>query len=240
MGYCWLCGKSADSGEHKIKKSDLIRIFGKSSEMAGQGLLYETHDRGYVRLQGPNSKHVKYDGVICKKCNNEKTQACDQAYDEFIKYMEGYKETVLSRRQICFSEIYGNEWMLKQLELFRYFTKAFCCRIASAGRSVPRDMVEIMKKTPFQTALWVCVAVNEDTLADKEFGHLRAGIGNLVSNEGAIAFHKYASAIFYKWLVFSFWYGWGPFGPVGERWCADRDSLCLGSYKNAESMVNIE
>jgi hypothetical protein len=239
MSNCWICGRPADSGEHKIKKSDLVRIFGKPSEISGQGLLYKSQSEIFVRMQGPSSKHVKYDGVICKKCNNERTKSCDEAYDAFIQYMEEHKDVILNRRQICFSEIYGNNWESSQLELFRYFTKSFGCRIADAARDVPIDMVEIMRNPTFQTALWVCIAVNEDTLADKEFGHLRAGIGNLVSNEGEIVFHKYTSANFYKWLVFSFWYGWGPFGPVGECWCADREFLRLGSYRKSESMVSI-
>ncbi len=239
MSNCWICGQIADSCEHKIKRSDLVRIFGKPLEISKQGLKYKKHTGDFVDFQGPNSKHVKYEAVICKKCNNETTQNCDYAYDEFVLYAEWNKAEILKRRQICFSDVYGENWVAKQLELFRYFTKSFGCRIADAGRNVPEDFVDIMNSRNFKTQLYVCIAINEDSLADDVFGSLRASIGNIVINKGNVEHEKYAAANFYKWLVFSYWYGWEPFGPTGERWCADREFLCIGSYKKSEMPVSI-
>ena len=63
--------------------------------------------------------------------------------------------------------------------------------------------------------------------------------GNLIFNGDGAATPRYASAYFYRWLVFTFWYGWGPFGPVGSRWCADTQYLHLGSYGQSLATPNV-
>lgn len=233
MTKCWICDATADSREHKIKRSDLVRAFGKDKAFREADLIYLRHDGKAVTLRGPNSEHVKYKPVLCAKCNNERTQPFDLAYDVFVEYIETNQVCVLKNRQIDFSHVYGNNWEHSQLQLFRYFAKAFGCRLADAGRDVPRDVRDLLFVAPFQTALWVCLAVDEDELrkSDKHAPTLR--IGNIITNEPNRSFAKYTASCWYKWLLVSFWYGWGPYGPVGSKWCADCKCLFLGSYSES-------
>jgi hypothetical protein len=156
-----------------------------------------------------------------------------------MEYIEANTAPILARRQLSFRAIYGAEWRMRQLDLFRYFTKAFGCRIADAGRLVPADLISVMYQDQFQTALWVCIAINEDVLKldHEEWKILQ--LGHLITNDPATRFQRYATAYFYKWLVFTYWYGWGPYGAVGERWCADLEYLALGSYSREEAVTDI-
>lgn len=246
MQNCWICGALANTSEHKIKRSDLVRTHGDGMTFSRAGLTYLTNEGKFIRLQGPNSKYVKYKNVICSFCNNQGTQRADFAYDHFITYMENNRDNIISRRQINFRNIYGTDWPVQQLELFRYFTKAFGCRIAEVEHTVPEDFRNVLSQSSFVTGLWICVAVNEDIIQSTDTNQPVLKVGHLITNQFVDPANqctnlpkKYASAHFYKWLIFTYWYGWGPFGPVGGRWCADLEYLHLGSFTRAESMMDI-
>lgn len=234
MKKCWICGSPATSGEHKIKRTDLVRVHGNGQAFTQAELSYLKSNGSVVNLQGPNSKHLKYIGVLCELCNNEKSQPFDTTYDEFISYLESNQTEVLSKRQINLQKIYGKNWEEKQLNLFRYFVKTIGCRIADADQTVPIDLIEILQKKSFSTPLYICIAINEDELLKPDAEQKLLRIGNLITNEPAR--NRFAFAYYYRWLVVSFWYGWGPFGPVGERWCADLQYVCLGSYSQDQAV----
>ncbi len=235
MQNCWICNSEADSREHKIKRSDLIRIHGKDSAFREAQLNYLKHTGDLVVLQGPDSRHVKFDKVICSKCNNELTQPFDAAYDSFIEYIEANQHALLRQRYIDLQDVYGSGWEVSQLSLFRYFAKALGCRIADAGKEVPTDLREMLFTAPFQTFLWICMAVNEDEVSQPLAQQTTLRIGNIITNVPNLSFPKYTYSCWYKWLLISFWYGWGPFGPVGSRWCADSQYLYLGSYSERQA-----
>lgn len=234
---CWICGDRADSSEHKIKKTDLIRIHGSGSDFRASKVYYLNSHGNVVSLQGPDSSRVKYRKIICSKCNNEKTQKADRAYDKFLQYVSEHKAQVVQNKYILLQNIFGNSFFEDSRELFRYFTKAIGCRIADAGERVPDDLSSVMTDDFFQTALWMCVAVNEDELTSARSNRL--AIGNLVCIRSQANPDKFAFAYFCEWLVFTLWYGLPPLGPVGGRWAADSDALCLGSYTRAASTFDI-
>lgn len=239
MRQCWICGDPATTAEHKIKKSDLVRVHGRGRAFSAANLSYKRSDDSVVVLQGPDSKWVKWTDVLCAPCNNHKTQPFDRAYEELIDYAEAHRAHLLESRQLDFGAIYGGEWREKQRNLFKYFAKALGCKIAGAARPVPEDLSKLLFEEQFQTALWVCAAVNEDELQKPEADRNRLQSGNLIVNGDGAKSPCYASAYFYRWLVFTFWYGWGPFGPVGGRWCADSQYLHLGAYSNSRARLNL-
>lgn len=240
---CWICGEIADSSEHKIKKSDLIRIHGSSDQFRKSKIYYLTSSRNLVRhrklvqLQGPDSSRVKYNNTLCAKCNNERTQKADFAYVKFQEYASRHKTDILGRKYIFLDDIYGSSFLDESLELFRYFTKSIGCCIADAGELVPKDLSDVMLRKTFQTSLWVCVAINEDELYAQH--STRLATGNLICIPTESGHKKFAFAYFCEWLVFTMWYGLPPLGPVGGRWAADLNALCLGSYSRAISSFEI-
>src|SRR4051794_9915286 len=96
-GLCWWCEtRAADSREHKLKRSDLVRQFGSGPypELVSQR-------EGKLRnVQGPNSALAKFRQTMCAKCNNERSQPFDLAYDKFTAYLHERERHVLASRSV--------------------------------------------------------------------------------------------------------------------------------------------
>ena len=71
---CWICGAPADSREHKIKRSDLVREFGDGPYRDDDTLIHFMDGQDPRDLQGPNAKRLKYDPVLCGDCNSARSQ----------------------------------------------------------------------------------------------------------------------------------------------------------------------
>lgn len=89
---CWICGKIADSSEHKIKKSNLVKLWGKGP-YKGDNALLRLKNSQQDAIQGPDSAILKFNKNLCHNCNSTRTQPFDNAYDEFIQWFEGQKKT---------------------------------------------------------------------------------------------------------------------------------------------------
>lgn len=94
---CWICKAPADSAEHRLKKTDIVRAFG-SGPYSGLGA--PIHTKGSVSkiIQGPGSSSLKYDKSLCHACNTSGTQKFDRAYDRLISWVYANEDAVLRRR----------------------------------------------------------------------------------------------------------------------------------------------
>ena len=110
---CWICGRPSETGEHRIKKSDLVERFGKGP-YRGDGALVHVKEGRVRDVQGPDSKLVKYEKNLCSYCNNTLTQPFDKAYEEFIPWVMQNEAEVLKRRVIDFESMYGSNWANKR------------------------------------------------------------------------------------------------------------------------------
>lgn len=137
---CWWCEKQANSQEHRHKKSDVKYIFGKKFE--GEPVIIR--DNYQKEVQGPDSKLLKFNKVLCQDCNNSRSQPFDRAYDLFVRYvLENYNE-ILDRRIIDFNDIVKTDTVNFKHNVFRYFTKVFCCRLASNNISIVPELIEFL------------------------------------------------------------------------------------------------
>lgn len=131
---CWWCGVApADSREHKLKRSDLVRQFGRGpyNELVSVR-------RGQTRkVQGPNSNLVKFEATMCANCNNERSQPFDLAYAKFTAYLHEHERHVLASRSVDLRVIYGEEWEAGRDGLLCYMAKHVGCRLAENGVEVP-------------------------------------------------------------------------------------------------------
>jgi len=231
IGVCWICGKPSETGEHRIKKSDLVEKFGKGPYRGDHTLVHVKEGR-FRDLQGPDSELVKYEKNLCAYCNNTLTQPFDKAYEAFISWLMQNEAEVLKRRVIDFERVYGSDWANKQLDLFKFFAKCFGCRLDEAGRAVPADVIELLGKDSFMTALYVTFQVNEDMLlldaADRAIGtqplftHKKRSTGEEVG---------FQCGNHYSWLTIMYWYKHAPLEPVGAPWIANSKFLYLGWYE---------
>lgn len=240
---CWICGAKADSAEHRIKRADLVRAFGRGPYQ-GPSVIGHYSEGRETQVQGPKSRVVKYAPSLCKACNTTGTQPFDRAYDTFIDYVMDAETETLRTRRINFERVFGNCWESGQLNLYKYFAKSFGCRLVHAAAEVPSDVVDLLGRSRFQTKLLLTMAVNEDTLlmpSQDRDGFL--GMGELVawaSNESPTTITGYTWNEYVSWLTICYWHGYEPDGEYGSTWVADRQHIYLGSFAPLDPSVRAE
>jgi hypothetical protein len=170
---------------------------------------------------------------LCHHCNTTGTQAYDKAYDSFIVWLFAKEQAVLHKRIIDFGEVYGGSFEDSQRDLFKYFVKSFGCRLISAGQSVPPDLVDLLPRKIFRTALKITFYVNEDIMLVPAFKRFRfIGKGDLtafMSSAAPSVLQGYAWDEHISWFTVCYWYGVQPEGGTGSTWVADAQHVYLGS-----------
>lgn len=203
---CWICGAPAGSAEHRLKKADLVRGYGKGSY---RGPSAPIHVRGGKiigkSIPGADAKQLKYQPSLCKYCNDTRTQPFDNAYDRFISWALDNEDTVLRDRRIDFKEVYGDDFERGVRNLRKYFAKSFGCRLVNAGQAVPRELVAFLLNDEQQTGLQNSLTISEDFLAlpphsRRKFiakGHLEGHGGK----KDATSYHSYVWDEQVSWLM---------------------------------------
>jgi hypothetical protein len=136
LGACWWCHTPADSREHKMKKSDLLREFGRPFDEAPVRLREERLET----IQGPGSDLVKFEANLCAPCNNTRSQPFDYAYDQFVTYVAAHQRHILASRRIDLRTIFGSDWQAGGENTLRYLVKHIGCRLAQNQVEVPSSL----------------------------------------------------------------------------------------------------
>jgi hypothetical protein len=143
---CWVCGNPADSREHKFKKSDLMR---SSRTWTSDDLPYFVGGEGWRRIQGPKSKLVTFDKVLCSVCNSTRTQPFDRAYERFSSWASQKGAALMTESQIDFRDIYGAEYRTGVSNLLKFFIKHLGCRIATDNFTLPSALAASLSGSTF-------------------------------------------------------------------------------------------
>lgn len=224
---CWICGQIADSKEHRIKKSDLIRAFGRGPYH--DNLLHVRFEQPKT-IQGPNSNRLKYDKSLCQYCNSTLTQPFDRAYDTFIDYIYENESEILEDRIVDFYQVYGDDFGKQQTNLYKYFVKSFGCRLHDAQRKIPDDLKVLLNQDTFQTGLRISFAVNKDiAMMPNKFRDSFIGKGELLGL-GENRDKGYIWREHISWLFINYWYMAQPEGQLGVEWTADNRFIYLGYF----------
>lgn len=141
--HCWWCGGEADSKEHRFKASQLRRMF-KSTD---DDFLWLARPNRPTRINGVRSNAVVFSKVMCRICNNVRSQPFDAAYDHFVNFVWENPEYFRNRSSFEMLEIFdGNPRGGENLA--RYYIKNIACRIAETGFQVPRQLVDFVDGAP--------------------------------------------------------------------------------------------
>jgi len=226
---CWMCGNIADSKEHKIKKSLLKNIF--SEEFENKSMRHIKYGIE-TKLPGPNSDKIKFKKVICKKCNNEKTQNHDKAFDIFINYLINNHENINKNRIINFEKIYGDEFPKEQLNLYKYFVKIFGCDLRENDFDVPFDLINLLDEDSFLTKLKITFSINEKIINSSAPIKSYYGNGHLITNYKNGLDSKFRFEIDLSYLRVNLFYNSFTDIGLGSEWIADKQYIYLGSSVN--------
>jgi hypothetical protein len=214
-GRCWWCGAPASSAEHKYKKSDLVRDFGRGPYTGQSTLNWNDLTSGAQRpVQGPNSGRVKFGKSMCARCNNERSRPFDLAYAQFSDFIGANQPELLRRPIIALADVYGPEWPSRRDLLLRYYTKHVCCRLADEGFEVPADAIAFLNGGPPPTCMafdftvfgeWV-VITEAMVERDGHFGFV--GMSELWTSQSARTrvVEALEGSLFYRWLHFHWLY----------------------------------
>ena len=233
---CWICGAPSNSREHKIKKSDLVRRYGSQPFHNIGGMLHFL-DGVSSHVQGPGAKTLTYEPLICSDCNNATSQPWDRAYEMLERWLFENTSAILQRRFILLEEVFGpDEFSSACPALYKYFVKAFGCRLASAGMPVPSDLVLLLKQEYFLTKLRLSFAINKTTFAllpEDRDNYL--GVGDLIRldsrSKGVMA--RYIWYMQIGWLRILFFYDIEVPCGLGAPWTSDSACLYVGEFESA-------
>ncbi len=228
---CWICGSISGSREHKIKRSDIVRAFGDGPFKNDGGLLHFVDGQPPRELQGPNSKLLKYEPVLCGECNSNRSQPWDKAYETFVNWVYKNERITLARRYIDLNEVFGEEVAVNScLSLYKYFVKAFGCRLASADYTVPAHLVALLSKDSFQTKLRITFDVYKAVFAMAPEHRHMLGLGGLVRMDSVSMgqMERYYFQLNIGWLVIGFHYDTENLVVVDAEWAPDSTRVDLG------------
>lgn len=230
---CWICGNIADSGEHKIKKSLLKKVF--DNEFKNKSMRHIKYGKE-DKLPGPNSDKIKFKKVICSQCNNSRTQSSDVSFDIFLDFIIKYYKEINKKRMIDYKEIYGENFPEQQTNLFKYFVKIFGCDLSENGFAVPLDIVNIIDKIYFETRLKITLSINENIILSDNPTNFLYGNGYLITTDSNLKSRleidtKYRFEIDLSYLRVNFFYNTFTDIGLGSDWVADKQYLYLGSSK---------
>lgn len=203
---CWWCKGKADSREHIFKKSDLKRVFGSSlnsktsSQIIDDGLKQQ-------RVQGPNSKFVKWEANLCSNCNNSRSSSFDRSYDEFIKNMQPFFIQIMKDKYIDLRLIFEEEWKCKFNELLKYYIKHISCRLSHHTLEVPKNIIDFLNDSDCLRDIVVqfemrpmnkIAAETSNSMFNDTFEVLRVGLFNAVEKD---LNGKKSAISFFSWLT---------------------------------------
>ncbi len=192
---CWWCNSPANSKEHKFKKTDFVRIYGKGPYKDSETRPNLISPSGFKFIQGPGSNHIKFDNSLCSECNTTKSQPFDQAYDFFMEFFVKNVGIILEKETVDLREVYGTNWVQEKKNLLRYFVKHICCRVASFSFQIDPQIIKFMNgditlnniNIDFRIKLGMWVLENEYKKTSMPYTNLFLGklryYGYLESNE---------------------------------------------------------
>jgi len=134
---CCLCGSANKlTGEHKLKASALRNEFGNVKLFIGN----PSEENTPMKLaQSPKSKKFHFKARLCQRCNSVDSQIPDRAFDKF--------HALANSSITCADKNYWSNGLFMPPEfehgsenlnnLFRYFSKILCCRLAESSGPTP-------------------------------------------------------------------------------------------------------
>lgn len=146
---CWWCGSTDLSREHKYKKTDLDLLYGKSIYPKNDriGLMRYKTDINPINIQSSTSNYLKFEGALCKKCNNSKSAKMDSAYTSVIQYYLNNELKIKESGYIDFISIFQGDWKEEKKNFYRYCVKHVCSRLVECKIKPSENLINFLNCT---------------------------------------------------------------------------------------------
>lgn len=129
---CWICRKPANSGEHKIKNSDLKSIMRTPSK--SEPVFY--HDKTRINYEigaFKRNKLLKSPSLLCAECNNKVTQPYDHAREILSKALRSRKPALKPGDLVCTNRIFPYKTHENMRDAQLFFTKLTGCHLMAGN-----------------------------------------------------------------------------------------------------------
>jgi hypothetical protein len=166
---CWICGGTATTGEHGIKKSDLRAMFGKPTQKTP--LFWHSHKRSNVKVGSLDATVLKLPSRLCAKCNNELTQPYDKAWSTFSAHVLDRNPPLKAGDVVRADRVFriGSNRAMRDVQL--YFAKLFGCYIDEGG--MPIDLAtfaQAIRDRTYHPELYLKFGVFKDAIVASGIG----------------------------------------------------------------------
>lgn len=154
MSQCWICGAKANSGEHKVKKSDLKRHM----PLVGQKtpIYHRSNGRKKKSLGSVDSGAIKFNKSICSLCNGALTQKHDLAWDELSEYL--FSTALHRKANVKLNDIFTNDIYDSIRSVHLYFAKLFGCKVVESNINLDiSDVADSIKNDILCNSLYIRV-----------------------------------------------------------------------------------
>ena len=125
---CWICGANADTGEHRVKASDLRAIFRSVSQ--NRPLFLHTEQKRNQLVKGIKAGILKSRARLCATCNNQRTQPHDRAWERLSCYLRSRGRPLRVGDRIHLHKVFPGSVRKSMLSVHLYFVKRLGCEIA--------------------------------------------------------------------------------------------------------------
>lgn len=194
-GTCWWCRiRPATTAEHKFKRTDLTEL------MAGGDVLVWGDDAGSTReIRGKSGASrdrygvVKFPKSMCEPCNNKRSKPFDNAYEVFARAIRS--QSVL-REGVDLRNIFGSYWEEAALDLARYYSKHFGCRMVADRVPVPNSLNEFLDGATDMSDAHMALVATENVSA--RFGKGDSINPNVVEADKTLS--KFVRYVFVKYI----------------------------------------
>lgn len=130
---CWICGSKANSGEHRIKRTDLIHTFDCVNQK--EPIFHYRKMKLIDKAGSVKSSIFKFDNIICTKCNNERTQPFDLAWDKLSSYLHYNWDEIKRVGNIDLRSVFPDNYESNMVMVQLFFIKILGCKIVESNPS---------------------------------------------------------------------------------------------------------
>jgi hypothetical protein len=167
---CWICRTNpADSGEHRVKASD-VRAAAPGISQKNPVFLQKNFQPTNIRVGSAKSKALMFSNSICEYCNSTRTQPYDVAWSTLSDYLRSNWAVIRRNGRFDLSKPFPGGTRKATLNVHLYFVKVFGCKLLED--KIPVDLA------PFSDALMqgtahpeVSVLVADDPVGEGKVLH---------------------------------------------------------------------